>query len=62
MKLEKITVEIYDIAGRMMFTKLISLSAGEQNIQVDMSGLQKGSYTLKLSLGGKTSTQMINKF
>ncbi len=59
---EKTAVEIYDITGRIMITKIISLSAGEQNIQVDMSGLQKGSYTLKLSLGGKTSTQMINKF
>ena len=56
------TVEIFDIAGRVMVAQPVSLTAGEQNVQVDMSRLQKGSYILKLKLGGKTITQMVNKF
>ena len=59
---EKTTVEIYDLTGRIMITKFITLSAGEQNIQIDMGGLQKGSYILKFRFDGKASTQMINKF
>jgi hypothetical protein len=59
---EKTAVEIYDMAGRRMITQSITLSAGEQNIKVDMGQLQNGSYILKFRLGGKTTTQMINKF
>jgi Bacterial Ig-like domain/Secretion system C-terminal sorting domain len=59
---ERTAVEIFDITGRNMFLQPVSLIAGEQNVTVDMSRLQKGSYILKLSLGGKTSTQMVNKF
>lgn len=59
---EKTVAEIFDMAGRNMITKPVALQAGEQNCQIDMSALQKGSYILKLKLGGKTTTQMVNKF
>jgi len=59
---ERTAIDIYDITGRIMITKIVNLSTGDQNIQLDMSGLQKGSYTLKFMLGGKTTSQMINKF
>ena len=59
---ERTAVEIFDMAGRNMVTQPVALFAGEQNVPVDMGRLQKGSYILKLSLGGKTTTQMVNKF
>ncbi len=59
---ERTAVEIFDMAGRNMVTQPVALVAGEQNVPVDMGRLQKGSYILKLSLGGKTTTQMVNKF
>ena len=59
---EKTTIEIYDLAGRRMITQQISLSTGDQNISIDMSKLQNGSYILKFVLDGKMSTQMVNKF
>ena len=59
---EKTTVEIFDMAGRTMVNQPVLLTAGEQNVPVDMVRLQKGSYILKLTLGGKTTTQMVNKF
>jgi hypothetical protein len=59
---ERTAVEIFDMAGRKMLTQPVSLIAGEQNVPVDMSRLQNGSYILKLSLGIKRTTQMVNKF
>jgi hypothetical protein len=59
---EKTTIEIYDIAGRKMITKQVSLSSGDQNISVDMGKLQNGSYILKFVLEGKISAQVVNKF
>jgi Bacterial Ig-like domain/Secretion system C-terminal sorting domain len=59
---EKTAIEIYDIAGRRMITQQVSLSKGGQNISLDMTQLQNGSYILKLVLDGKTSSQMVNKF
>jgi len=59
---ERTAVEIFDMAGRSMVTQPVLLNAGEQNLQIDMSNLQKGSYIFKLKLGGKTTTQMVNKF
>ena len=59
---ERTAVEIFDMAGRSMVTQPVTLAAGEQSLQVNMGSLQKGSYIIKLKLGGKISTQMVNKF
>ena len=59
---ERTAIEIFDMAGRNMVTKSVVLATGEQSLQIDMGSLQKGSYYLKLKLGGKTTTQMVNKF
>ena len=58
---ERTAIEIFDMAGRSMLTQPVLLAAGEQSLQIDMSNLQKGSYILKLKLGRKTTTQMVNK-
>lgn len=59
---EKTAVEIYDMAGRIVVTQAVSLTPGQQNLQVDMGKLLNGSYLLKFKLAGKTTTQMVNKF
>jgi hypothetical protein len=59
---EKTTVEIFDIAGRKILLQEVPLSKGMQNISLDMSKLQNGSYILKLMLDGKMKTQIVNKF
>ena len=60
--LENTAIEIYDMAGRMMLTNKLVLTPGDRNIQIDMSNLQKGTYVLKLKMGNKTTSQMVNKF
>ena len=59
---EKTTIDIFDMTGRSMVTQTVTLLAGEQNLRVNMENLQKGSYILKFRLGGKTTTQLVNKF
>ncbi|MFZ4770950.1 MAG: CehA/McbA family metallohydrolase [Ferruginibacter sp.] len=60
--IENTAIEIYDMVGRMMLTNKLVLSPGDQNIQIDMSNLQNGTYTLKLKMGNKTTSQLVNKF
>lgn len=54
-------VEVLDIAGRRMLARAVNLSKGAQNLQLDMSALQKGSYILRMQLNGKMTTQKVNK-
>ena len=56
------SIEIQEINGRVMVVRPVNLTAGEQNLQVDMSRLQQGTYILKMTLGGKTTSRMVNKF
>ncbi len=56
------SIELYDITGRKQKVQQLSLHPGEQDIQVDMSKLVKGTYTLKLMIGNRVMTQLINKF
>lgn len=58
---ENTAVEIYDMTGRKMIAQKVSLTTGDQNIKIDMSKLQKGSYVLKFMFGGKATTQLVNK-
>lgn len=54
-------VEVLDMAGRRMLARAVNLAKGEQNVQLDMSTLQKGSYILRMQLNGKMTTQKVNK-
>jgi hypothetical protein len=58
---EKTTIELFDMAGRMVHTQNISLAAGEQTAAVNMSRLTRGAYMLKLRLNGIVSSRLINK-
>jgi hypothetical protein len=59
---ERTTVEVYDLNGRKMLAQPFTVIAGEQMLSLDMSRLGNSSYILKLTLGGKTTSQLVNKF
>jgi hypothetical protein len=59
---EKTVIEIFDMAGRKVLHQPTTLSTGEQNVTIDMGRLQNGSYMIKMLLGGKSASQILNKF
>jgi len=59
---EKTTVDIYDLNGRRMIGGSYIIISGKQTLALDMSSLGKGTYILKMTLGGKTRSQLVNKF
>jgi hypothetical protein len=59
---ERTTAEVFDMNGRRMLVQSFTVIAGEQTIPLDMSGLGNGSYILKLTLAGKSTSQLVNKF
>ncbi len=59
---EKTTVEIYDLNGRRMMGGYYNILSGKQTLLLDMSSLGNGTYILKMTLGGKISSQLVNKF
>ena len=59
---ENTSIDIFDLAGKRLITKPTTLAKGEQNVQIDMSGLRNGSYILKFMMSNKIKSQIINKF
>lgn len=59
---ERTMVEVFDLNGRRMLGQSYTVIAGEQTLPLDMSRLGNGSYILKLTLGGKSTSQLVNKF
>ena len=58
---EKARMDILDIAGRIVKSLPVSLNNGEQYLQINLSGITRGSYVIKLQMGQKVQTQMLNK-
>lgn len=58
---EKALAEVLDMSGRKMITQSFNVMAGEQTLPLDMSRLGNGTYILKMTLGGKTKSQLVNK-
>lgn len=57
-KLEDITVSIYDVTGKAVFTKTISMvSPGEQNLPIETAGIQTGSYIVTVK--GQTTNAVL---
>lgn len=54
--------EVYDLNGRRMMSRSFNVMAGQQTVGMDMSRLGNGTYLLKLTIDGKTSSQLVNKF
>lgn len=58
---QRTAVKIMELNGRSMITQQVSLATGPQNIQLDMSRLQKGSYIISITLDGVANTRIVNK-
>ena len=58
---EKARIDILDIAGRIVKSLPVILNNGEQYLQINLSGITRGSYVIKLQMGQKVQTQMLNK-
>ena len=50
-KHERVTVKMYDLTGRMIYTQLVSGSEGENTISMNQTQLAKGVYIVELSNG-----------
>ncbi len=59
---ERTRAEVYDMNGRQLISRAFNIIAGEQTVGMDMSQLGTGTYVLKITLDGKTTAQLINKF
>jgi hypothetical protein len=59
---ERTTTEVFDMNGRRILAQEFTVISGEQTLPLDMSRLGNGSYILKLTLGGKSTSQLVNKF
>lgn len=59
---DRMNAEVYDMSGRKMITQQYSILNGMQTVGLDMGRLNNGSYILKITLDGKTSSQLVHKF
>jgi hypothetical protein len=59
---DRMSAEVYDMSGRKMITQQYGILNGMQTVGLDMSRLNNGSYILKITLDGKTSSQLVHKF
>jgi len=58
----KATAEVYDMNGRRMVSQSFNAFTGIQTITMNLGKLGNGTYLLKVTVDGKTGTQLINKF
>ena len=47
----EIVISLTDITGKILYNEPANISAGSNNMQIDVSGLSKGMYILKLEEG-----------
>ena len=62
MRAGKATAEVYDMNGRRMMSHSFNAFTGIQTISMNLGKLGNGTYLLKVTVDGKTGTQLINKF
>ncbi len=58
---ENTMLDIMDMAGRIIKRIPVLLNNSEQTLQVNVSGLAKGTYVLRVQLENKILTQMLSK-
>ena len=61
MRAGKATAEVYDMNGRRMMSHSFNAFTGIQTISMNLGKLGNGTYLLKVTVEGKTVTQLINK-
>lgn len=59
---ERTFAEVYDMNGRKLLTRSFGITEGRQTAALDMGQLSNGTYVLKVTIGNKTTTQLVNKF
>ncbi|MGY6562613.1 MAG: T9SS type A sorting domain-containing protein [Luteibaculaceae bacterium] len=56
---ENLSIQIFDISGKLVQTQSYSLPAGEQQIKLNVQGLQKGIYMCALKTRDQVTTKKI---
>jgi hypothetical protein len=59
--LESISMDLYDICGRKLKSQPLPSKKGAQQASLNMADLKGGTYVLKIKVGAKTLTQLVNK-
>lgn len=57
----RVLAEVFEMNGRRMLGQNYTVAEGEQNLQLDMGRLGNGSYLLKITVDGKSTTQLVHK-
>lgn len=58
---EQSNIELYDVTGRRVTVQPVRLTEGEQYFSIDLSKIAPGTYLLKMNMGGKPVTRLVNK-
>lgn len=56
---EKVTMEVFDVNGKMLLKKDVMSSAGENTVSLSLNNLSKGNYILKVTSGSAVSSEQI---
>ncbi|MBL7723468.1 MAG: Ig-like domain-containing protein [Chitinophagaceae bacterium] len=59
---DKTIAEVFDMNGKRIISRSFTITAGMQTVSLDMSRLGNGTYMLRMTLDGKTTSQLVNKF
>jgi hypothetical protein len=56
-----VTVELYNVLGQSvrMFTQGVAMPSGVQSMDLDVSGLPSGTYSVHVTTPGQTSSHML---
>lgn len=56
------TLRMTDASGRIVMQNNIPVQQGYNNLSIDVKGLNKGMYVLKITIAGKVTSSVFNKF
>jgi len=59
-KAEKVSVEVINSIGQVVFTENLGVVNGQQHVLLDASNLQSGIYFVKINMDNKNFTKKIN--
>jgi hypothetical protein len=55
----EVTLQVFDLSGRMIISRTEMVQPGVNRLQIDMSSLKKGTYIVRTSSGTNTQTQKV---
>jgi hypothetical protein len=59
-KAEKVSVDVINSIGQVVFTETLGIVNGQQQVLIDVSNLQSGIYFVKINIDNKNFTKKIN--